>query len=214
MASSRARPFILAACAVLLFVPLFAFRHIGAFDFWWWMSFSIVALVLSSFVLDKSNGQILLGDIRSGLGRKMVWGILSALLLYGIFYAGDFLSRQFLPFASQGISRVYAFKEGASPLRIIPLIIFFIGPGEEVFWRGALQRHFQNYLGDVSGWLISGALYALVHIGSANPMLVLAAGVCGLFWGWMYLRYRSIVMVAVSHTLWDILVFIAFPFYY
>jgi membrane protease YdiL (CAAX protease family) len=212
MVSSRARLLILASGAALLFVPLFAFRHIGAFDFWWWMSFNIAALILLSFALERPFAQILLADFHSGLGRKIVWGILSAVFLYGIFYAGNLLSRQFLPFAPEGISRVYGFKEGASLLRIILLIVFLIGPGEEVFWRATIQRQFQSHVGDLSGWLISAAIYALVHLGSGNLMLVMAAGVCGLFWGWLYLRYRSIVMVAVSHTLWDILAFIVVPF--
>jgi hypothetical protein len=43
-------------------------------------------------------------------------------------------------------------------------------------------------------------------------MLVLAAAVCGLFWGVLYLRTGSILLVAVSHTLWDIAVFVLFPF--
>ena len=212
MVSSRARLFILALGAVLLFVSLFAFRHIGAFDFWWWMSFNIAALILFSSALESPYALILLADLHSGLGRKILLGLTSAVFLYGVFYAGNFLSRQFLSFAPQGISRVYGFKEGTSTFRIILLIVFLIGPGEEVFWRATIQRHFQSHVGDLSGWLISAALYALVHLGSGNPMLVMAAGVCGLFWGWLYFRYRSIVMVAVSHTLWDILVFIVFPF--
>jgi membrane protease YdiL (CAAX protease family) len=43
-------------------------------------------------------------------------------------------------------------------------------------------------------------------------MLVLAAAVCGLFWGVIYLKTRSVLLVAVSHTLWDLAVFILVPF--
>ena len=33
-----------------------------------------------------------------------------------------------------------------------------------------------------------------------------------LFWGWLYLRFRSPVLNIVSHTLWDLAVFVVFPF--
>jgi membrane protease YdiL (CAAX protease family) len=90
-------------------------------------------------------------------------------------------------------------------------MIFLIGPGEELFWRGFLQRRLQADYGPWYGFLISAAIYSLVHIGSGNPMLVLAAGVCGLFWGFLYLRYRSLLMNMVSHKLWDVAIFLLFP---
>jgi hypothetical protein len=43
-------------------------------------------------------------------------------------------------------------------------------------------------------------------------MLIVAALVAGLFWGWMYMRYNSMVMNIVSHTVWDIAVFLILPF--
>jgi membrane protease YdiL (CAAX protease family) len=43
-------------------------------------------------------------------------------------------------------------------------------------------------------------------------MLILAALVCGIFWGSLFLKYRSPLMLIVSHTLWDLLVFIVLPF--
>ena len=59
---------------------------------------------------------------------------------------------------------------------------------------------------------LAAAVYAVVHAGSGNPMLVLAAAVCGLFWGYLYLRTDSVLLVAVSHTVWDLAVFVVFPF--
>jgi hypothetical protein len=43
-------------------------------------------------------------------------------------------------------------------------------------------------------------------------MLVAAAGVCGIFWGWLYLAFRSPILNVVSHTAWDLLVFVVLPF--
>jgi uncharacterized protein len=44
-------------------------------------------------------------------------------------------------------------------------------------------------------------------------MLVLAAAACGLFWGFLYLRFKSVLLTAVSHALWDLTVFILIPFH-
>ena len=115
------------------------------------------------------------------------------------------------PFAAGGIQNVYSFREGASPLRITLLILLLIGPGEELFWRGFIQRGWQNRFGPLIGWILASGLYSLVHVGSGNIMLILAALICGLFWGGLYLRRRSLLLVAVSHTLWDILIFVLFP---
>ena len=86
-----------------------------------------------------------------------------------------------------------------------------IGPGEELFWRGFLQRRLQSHQGPFKGYLLATAVYALMHVGSGNLMLVLAAGICGLFWGYLYLRTGSIIINVVSHTAWDIAIFLFLP---
>jgi len=210
--SSEVRSILIALLAAALFVPLFILRSIGPVDFWWWMSVNLVLLIGLSRAADKSFSSLILSDLRAKPAWKIFMGILAALFLYGIFFAGNGLARQLLPFAGKGIGQVYGFKTGASPLRIILLMVFLIGPGEEVFWRGFLQRRWQTLFGSVAGWLMTATVYALVHAGSGNLMLVLAAGVGGLFWGALYLRFRSILLVAASHAIWDILVFIVAPF--
>jgi hypothetical protein len=92
-------------------------------------------------------------------------------------------------------------------------IAMLIGPTEEVFWRGLLQRNLALRLGPARALAVATALYAGVHIASGNPVLVLAALVCGLFWGWMYLRWKSVLMNVVSHTVWDLLAFLVLPFH-
>lgn len=208
---SRIKPSLILCLAWVLFVPLFAFQSIGEFEFWLWMSANLVFLLLLSFASDKSYFRIIRQDFRSGLGGKILISVTSALLLYGVFFLGNIFLRQFFPFAGEGIEGIYRFKEGASGVRIGLLMLFVIGPGEELFWRGYLQRHWEARLGPVKGWLGAAALYALVHIGSLNPVLVLAAGLCGLFWGALFLRYRSVLLIALSHTLWDILIFLVLP---
>jgi membrane protease YdiL (CAAX protease family) len=201
----------LASLAAILFVLLFVLRRLGPLDFWWWMGANIALLLSLSFALDKSYLSFLVADLRSGTLKKILIGLFSALVLYLIFYAANYFSRAIFPFAAGKIVRAYAYRQSASSLRIILLMFFLIGPGEELFWRGFIQRHWQNRFGPVAGWLCATALYSLVHLGSGNVMLVFAALICGLFWGALFLRYRSPLLVAVSHTLWDLLIFVALP---
>lgn len=209
----RIRDILPALSAVALFPPLFRFGRIGPLDFWWAMSTILIGLILIGSAGDRVWIRGILLDFRSRPARNLLLGVLTAVLLYAVFLAGNALSRMLLPFAGEGIRRVYAFKNGASPLRIAILMGLVIGPGEELFWRGLVQHRWQARFGDRPGYLLAACLYTLVHIPSGNPMLILAAGVCGLFWGWLYFRFRSILLVIVSHTLWDLAVFLLIPFF-
>ncbi len=197
--------------ALALFVPLFLTQGLGPFDFWWWMTANLLVLLGLVCLVDPAWRHALVSDLKDSPVRKIVLGVLSAAVLYGVFWVGNLASRSLLAGAAQDISGVYAFKGQATALRIALLMVFIIGPGEELFWRGFVQRRLEDALGRRPGWLVATGIYAVIHVATANPILVLAAGVCGAFWGWLYLRYRSMLLNAVSHTIWDIIVFILFP---
>jgi len=211
MRSSSRSVTILPILAAALFGPLLAWRRLGPLDFWWGMSLSVAALVTLSCLTDRSQRSSFLQDWRKGRGKKIGLGLLSALVLYGVFWAGNAVSPSVLPSAGKEIEAVYSFRQDASIIRIGLLIVLIIGPGEELFWRGFLQRRWQNSLGRSAGWLSAAAFYAFVHAGSGNFMLILSALVCGLYWGALYSWSRSVLLVAVSHTLWDLLIFVLFP---
>ena len=198
--------------AFILFVPLFVTRGLGFFDFWWWLSANLIILISTAALLDPPWRASILQDLTGNLRFKIGMGILSALLLYVVFAIGNLLSKSIFFFAESGIQDVYAFKMNASRFRIAVLMIFIIGPGEEIFWRGFLQRSLQNQTSKYLGFILATGFYTLVHLGSGNIMLVLAAGVCGLFWGYLYLKYGSITLNVISHTLWDVTVFLWLPF--
>ena len=198
--------------AILMFSPMFVLHGLGKFDFWWWMSTNLVVLISLSLFIDPTYRKFLREDFSSGIPRKMLFGLASAVLLYFFFFAGNKLSRLMFDFAGQGISDVYAFKGDAEGIRIGILMLLVIGPGEEFFWRGFLQRHFQDRLGKWRGFILGTVIYTAVHVLTGNLMLIVAALVAGLFWGWMYMKYNSMVMNIVSHTIWDIFVFLILPF--
>lgn len=213
---SGPRPLLVAAAGALaaaLFIALFRFRRLGPLDFWAWLASNIALVVALSLTVDKGYGRRLKEDLGTGPLRKIGFGIASALALYAVFAAGRAAALAIFPFAASGIGSVYALKSGVPLLRVALLIGLVIGPGEELFWRGFFQEHAGAGAGTrrTGGFILATLLYTSVHLASGNIMLVLAAAVCGVFWGWLYLRFRSSLLNVVSHTVWGLLIFVIWP---
>lgn len=191
--------------AFLLWFLTFAV-HRGNF----WLKLSCSALLLALLALKSllKRGEKLF-HVRV---RFVVVGILSAVLLYAIFWLGREISTALFPFASREIGNVYVTKAELNPAAIGLLLFFIMGPAEEIYWRGFVQKTLSRRLGRTTGLLITSAVYALIHIFAFNFMLFVAAAVCGLFWGLLYLREGSLVPVMLSHALWDLMTFVLFPF--
>jgi membrane protease YdiL (CAAX protease family) len=201
----------LTGLAFALFVPLFISGRLGPLDFWWGLTLSVMILCGLALFFNPNGRQAMRTDVRRRTAQKIILGAISAAALYLVFLLGGTLAEQMLPRAGYDIGRVYALKAGVSSGRILLSLILVIGPGEEVFWRGFLQNRLQSVLGGRGSWLATSALYAAAHIGSGNLFLVLAAAAGGLFWGYLYLRFRSILANALSHTLWDVAIFLILP---
>ena len=143
--------------------------------------------------------------------RHLWLGPLSAIVLYGIFWLGKEGSTLLFPFASKQISNVYLSKSQLD-LRMIGLLLLFVmGPAEEIYWHGFVQRTLVGRFGPAAGVFLTAAVYSLVHVVALNLMLLVAAAVCGLFWGWLYQREQSLIPVILSHSIWDVLIFVIFP---
>ncbi len=200
------------ALAAVLFIALFRLRRLGPLDFWAWLTANVALVAVLGFVLDRGYAARLRRDIASAPLRKLGIGVASAAVLYAAFAVGRLLALMLFPFAASGIGSVYALRSGLPLLRIALLIALVIGPGEELFWRGFFQEGAASTTDKRRGFLLTALLYTAVHFASGNIMLIAASAVCGFFWGWLYLRFRSPVINIVSHTLWDLAVFVAFPF--
>lgn len=165
------------------------------------------------------------GLINAGLG------IAIALALWCIFWVGDKASQWLFPsFARVQVNGIYGMKTGMNPWLLSCLMLFLIGPAEELFWRGYVQKtlshHFEaKYprvwgriggreltVGGLIGALVAIACYTLIHLFSLNFMLIMSALVCGLVWGGLfYLFPRRFPAILLSHALWDAAVFVWFP---
>lgn len=180
------------------------------FHFWAQMTLSVAGLCLLAWAFDRAGFAELLRISRKDWPKALGLGVLSAALLYGVFFVGNLAARAMFEFSQAEVAGVYELKRGA-PLWLVGLLLgVVIGPGEEIFWRGYVQRKLVGRY-RLAGLAASVAAYALVHVGSWNLMLILAALVCGLFWALLYYWQKSIWLNVISHTLWDLAIFVFWP---
>jgi hypothetical protein len=198
------------ALAFVLWVVMFVLRP---FNFWVMLTLSTSLLSVVAFVLGRP-----LLSAREFTAKNLLLGVLLAALVYALFYLGNqFLmvaSRLFpslLPDRAGNIASVYANLGGLSPALVGLLLFFPIGFGEEIFWRGFVQRRFSERGSATSALMITTLLYTAIHVPTGNPVLILAALTCGLFWGAFYWATGSLVPVLVSHMLWDPFIFVIMP---
>lgn len=163
------------------------------------------------------------GAVRYWL-ENIVLGIVIAAALWGVFWLGDKLSQMLFPtFARPQVDSIYGMKDGANAWLLSLLLLFVIGPSEEIFWRGFVQRRLGELLRPVAirdlhigamclAFVLATLLYALVHLFSLNFMLIMAALVCGVAWGGLFWLFPNrFPAILISHALWDAAVFVWWP---
>lgn len=177
------------------------------YDFWTLLSVATLFLMSISVYI---NGERLRIDRSNVTSRMIAFGLASGLVLYALFYFGFVLIRS-TSFLVQGVNDVYMLRSNKSVLMIVILLIFPIAPGEEMYWHGLVQRQFVERLGAAPGLLLAASAYALVHLPTFNPMLILTAFIGGICWGIVYWRTGNLVPAIISHALWDLLIFVILP---
>lgn len=176
-----------------------------------WLTMALSGVILTTLSLSLS------GDLRRSLREDFHWsdiplGVLVGALLWGIFWVGDKVAVWMFPFADGEIGSIYAMRDGTSPLLIGALLLLVVGPAEEIFWRGFVQRNLSQRWTPTLGFILTTAIYTLAHIWSLNFMLLVAAAVAGGIWGVLYRLFpKRLWMLVISHAVWDAAVFIIFP---
>lgn len=187
----------------LMFSPMTASR----FDFWEMMAGS--ALLLTGFATLFAPAW---WERLRFTRENMLLGAGIAVALWCVFWIGDKAASWLFSFARAEVDAVYGIKEGYSPWALSLLLLFVVGPAEEIYWRGFVQERLSRRWGADRGFLFATALYALVHLPSCNLMLVLAALTAGCAWGLLYRFFpERFTAIVISHALWDAAVFIWFP---
>ncbi len=170
-----------------------------------WIKMGCTVLVVSGYSLRWKRPQVAGGWGSVGLG------VVSAAVLYAVFYVGNAIGPLIVAGAHERVDRIYGLGQGTPQWAVFLLLLLVTGPGEEIFWRGFLQDALARRLGPLVGFSAATLLYGGVHLFSGNPMLTLAALVAGAFWGALYAWKKDLLALIVSHSLWSAVVFTVRP---
>ncbi len=197
--------FRLAASSLVLAAFLwFLIFVVRPFDFWVMMTFSTIALLLVAVLINGEKPSFRVSV------RMVIIGLVSVGFLYGLFYSGFQIMKAY-PIFKEGVARVYDLRSSAPSFLIGLVLVFSIAPGEEIYWRGLVQRRLAERLGVGPGLMLASTAYALVHLPTLNPPLILTALIGGLVWGYIYKTSASLVPGIISHIIFDLLIFLIAP---
>jgi membrane protease YdiL (CAAX protease family) len=164
-----------------------------------WDRMTATGLVLGTFALAADR------DARRAriTPAAVVIGLASAAGLYAIFRVGDRVARQVMPKGSDEIGDIYALRSLRPKEELAARLGLVIGPAEELFWRGFVQRR--------AGLVATTALYGGAHVVTENATLVGAATIAGAYWGVLRALGVPLGALIVSHVAWDIWIFLVAP---
>ena len=201
------KPIVGICIAAVLWTVMFSPWTAPYINFWIMMTCSGATLTLYSTWASPRWWK----GIRIGLSDILLGAGLAA-LMWGVFWLGEFFSTLLFDFARPQVDTIYCMKEGENPLVLTLLMLLIIGPAEEIFWRGYIQKGLSSRWNPNMGFVATTLVYSLVHLAKFNFMLIMAAAVAGLIWGLAYRFFpERLGAIIISHALWDCAVFIWFP---
>ena len=201
------KPIVGICIAAVLWTVMFSPWTAPHINFWIMMTCSGATLPLYSTWASPGWWK----DVRIGLSDILLGAGLAA-VMWGVFWLGEFFSTLLFDFARPQVDTIYGMKEGENPLVLTLLMLFIIGPAEEIFWRGYIQKGLSKRWNPNWGFVVTTLVYSLVHLAKFNFMLIMAAAVAGLIWGLAYRFFpERLGAIIISHALWDCAVFIWFP---
>ena len=174
-----------------------------------WIMMTLSGIILTSYTTWARPGWW--KDVKFDL-TNIGLGVALAAVMWGVFWLGDFFSSLMFDFARPQVDSIYGMKEGENPWVLTVLLLLIIGPAEEIFWRGYIQKSLSEKWSPNIGFIVTTLIYSLVHLPKFNFMLIMAAAVAGFVWGLAYRFFpEKFGAILISHAIWDCAVFVWFP---
>lgn len=171
--------------------------------FWYIFSGSILILIIFAITQETALDQV-------SLAKYLPLGFLSGVLLYLLFWFGYQVVVHVFPTSARSVARLYRWYGPSLFWHYLSLFLVAV-PGEELFWRGFIQRKFQKYFKPVFSIMAASLLYASVNLYSGSFLLVFSAFFSGFIWGLLYWWKKSMPLVIVSHLTFNLLMFVVVP---
>jgi len=93
------------------------------------------------------------------------------------------------------------------------ILIISTGLAEEILFRGIIQKNAENVFGAVIGLLYTSLLFTALHIGWTSIYDLIFVFSVAVFYGYAFLKTRSLLGITLSHGLSNTMLFLVVPFY-
>ena len=197
--ATKTRVFIGIALAFILWYFVFLTDFMTSF----WYRVTLASILLAIYAYGIGINRVQNTNVSV---KEIIWGVISGVLLYALFFLGFNIFR---PFVEGGALNVYTFRDEV-PLAVPAIFLVITSFCEEYFWRGYIQKNMVASRGR-NGVIVTSLIYASIHLPTFNMSLVAAALIAGLIWGIIYEKTDSIWIVCFSHIVWTELIFVFLP---
>ena len=143
--------------------------------------------------------------------KTLALGFFLAIVLYFIFYAGNFAIKNFSIGGIQASNElgIYGLFTNTNPALLL-LVFALDAVGFESYFRGNLQQGIAKRIGIAAVPLVA-VIDAAIHLSTFNPLFPATVIVADIVWGLNYYISKDIYSNIASHFLWDLLIFVLFP---
>lgn len=138
-------------------------------------------------------------------------GAVTAAGLYAVFRVGDRLARRIMPKGGEDIDEVYRLRALRPAPELAARLALVIGPAEELFWRGMIQRALAERFGRWRGAALAAGAYGAAHVMTGNLTLTGAAATAGAYWSTLAAGGLPMGALIASHAMWDVWIFLVQP---
>ncbi|MFS0646907.1 CPBP family intramembrane glutamic endopeptidase [Siminovitchia sp. 179-K 8D1 HS] len=183
---------------------LLVFVAFDRIDVFWYLYTATILFLISYSIINEPP------DNEAATKQYITYGILSGSALYGLFFAADWMLEIMPGHLKTQVDNIYA-RFTFDFFWHYLVLIFIIIPGEEIFWRGFILKRLMDWMNPTAAILAGAFLNAAAFYFTGYSILMIAAFVSGLAWGWLYIWKRSIPLVIISHLTFDLLLLIIFP---
>ncbi|MEH7380666.1 CPBP family intramembrane glutamic endopeptidase [Bacillus sp. JJ1533] len=177
-------------------------------DLPFWVIFTISFFLLSAAAI--TFGKF---DFKPPSIVNIAVAILSGLLMYGLFYIGKSGSAILFPNELTNVTHLYRKIQPHLSWHFVALFLIII-PGEELFWRGFIQKKIEaKFENKQLVIVISSLLYMSANIYTFNPLFLLATFAGGVVWGTLYMWQHNILLTILSHLVFNLFLLVLFPIF-
>ncbi|WP_078552970.1 CPBP family intramembrane glutamic endopeptidase [Bacillus alkalicellulosilyticus] len=195
------RSFIIAV--ILAHFLLFVSFLWQPFSFWLLLPLSLLVLISFTFFTSKPY---FFPFSTPHIGM----GIATGFILYVSMVIGKGIIVSIYPPLMSQLTALYELVQPKEVWQYLLLFLLVI-PGEEIFWRGFVLERLLQSLPSKTSVVLAALLYTTAHLFSGSILLVLAALLGGLVWGYVYIKTKNITICILSHTVFNLFLLILFP---